>query len=104
MRRSLFQTAELRLQFLNVLVNGVIHILNNRHCFDDPDTYHMFCQLLGKMKVLSIEAYIYIYRPTFNFQKSSKRTPTLNSFISLLNSPLSLLPTGKIIVIALATC
>ncbi|KAK8803535.1 hypothetical protein WA158_001229 [Blastocystis sp. Blastoise] len=73
MRRSLFVKPESRLEFLKVLIEGVSEQLTRSHGFDDQDTYHMFCQLLGKLKA--------------NFQLSELfRTPRYSEFIRLLTN------------------
>ena len=53
-RRSIFRDASMRLNFLEVLINGVANCLNSGHGLNDEDTYNMMCQLLGRLKVKSI--------------------------------------------------
>ena len=48
-RRSLFNNTE-RAKFLNQLVNGVKHILENPQALSDPNNYHEFCRLLARLK------------------------------------------------------
>ncbi len=50
-RRSLFRDQYARLEFLNVLIEGVMGVLNGGHGMQDEDTYNMMCQLLSRLKV-----------------------------------------------------
>lgn len=50
-RRSLFRDGGARLEFLNVLIQGVYTCLESGHGLNDEDTYNMMCQLLGRLKV-----------------------------------------------------
>lgn len=50
-RRSLFRDTFARLEFLNVLIEGVMGVLSNGHGMQDEDTYNMMCQLLSRLKV-----------------------------------------------------
>ena len=49
-RRSLFRDGGARLEFLNVLIQGVYTCLESGHGLNDEDTYNMMCQLLGRLK------------------------------------------------------
>lgn len=51
-RRSLFRDTYCRLEFLNVLIEGVMGVLNTGHGMQDENTYNMMCQLLSRLKVL----------------------------------------------------
>lgn len=48
-RRSLFSNTE-RAKFLNHLVAGVKHILENPQGLSEPGNYHEFCRLLARLK------------------------------------------------------
>ena len=55
-RRSLFRDGGARLEFLNVLIQGVQKCLETGYGLSDEDTYNMMCQLLGRLKVPSCHA------------------------------------------------
>lgn len=50
-RRSLFRDGTARLEFLNVLIQGVQKCLETGYGLNDEDTYNMMCQLLSRLKV-----------------------------------------------------
>jgi len=49
-RRSLFPTDKDRAAFLARLINGIRELLLNETGLNNPDNYHQFCRLLGRLK------------------------------------------------------